>query len=222
MRTLPSAPNQSLDKDATQCRSSSFRYLRMPDKQEAIRKPPTARLAGNSSTSNSSLNAPPQMALSGGMRSRALAKVSSIAHTTSEYVPYKIGAAASSIRQHREAYSTSSGSGWRNEPGVLTTPKRVQKAKQLKLEGDLAGSLLGAGLPSPSIEGGKSSRWAGLGSYFSGSHSGSGSSVSGSSSSGTLPIPEGEQETIVMFPGVSNLLSSSATSHRRKLTSYVR
>lgn len=124
---------------------------------------------------------------------KALAKVSSIAHTTKGYAAPKLQSAASSIRN----YSVSSGT-WKDEPGVITTPKKVQKGKQSQIEGDYGMFGGERGLPSPSA-----SKWSGIGSYFSSAGSSSSASMSGSSSSATLRPQDFEEEKIVLFPGVS-------------------
>lgn len=124
---------------------------------------------------------------------KALAKVSSIAHTTKEFTAPKLHSAASSIRSY-----SNSASGWRDEPGVITTPKKVQKGKQAQVEADY--SMYGSGMPSPST----ASRWSGIGSYFS--SGASSASMSGSSTSGTTIRPEDlEEEKVVLFPGVRRI-----------------
>ena len=124
---------------------------------------------------------------------KALAKVSSIAHTTKDFAGPKIQSSITSIRN----YSNSSGT-WKDEPGVITTPKKVQKGKQSQIEGDYGMFGGERGLPSPSA-----SKWSGIGSYFSSAGSSSSASMSGSSSSATLRPQDFEEEKIVLFPGVS-------------------
>lgn len=209
----------------------SIRQVRMPDQQPPPpppRRPPTAALAPSNSSSPMLLSASSSASSTSLLRSRALAKVKSAAHSTSDYVSPKLETAATKVRNYKANATTSSSWDRNDDPGILTTPKKVQKSRQQQHQGSMsefdAMLLRGSALPSPSLSSSdqqqqKASRWGGIGSYFTGnsSMSSSSSSMSGSSSSGTMKPPlaqDLEKEKIVCFPGVSPLFFFSTISRR--------
>ncbi|GAA5871119.1 hypothetical protein JCM1840_007595 [Sporobolomyces johnsonii] len=150
------------------------------------------------------------------LRSRALAKVNRLASTTSEYAAPRLHSAASTaagklavLRDHYTSSSAapSSSSTWATESGVLTTPKRAQKTRQVD-HADLPVMTSARSSPMSASEA-KGSKWGGLGGYFSGYAGGGGGAGAGAAGTAGAPSGKGkqpsmqdlEEEKVVSFPG---------------------
>ncbi|CEQ42838.1 SPOSA6832_04703 [Sporobolomyces salmonicolor] len=167
------------------------------------------------------------------LRARALAKVNRLASTTSEYAAPRLQSAASTaagklavLRDHYTSSSAapSSSSTWAAEPGVLTTPKRAQKTRQVDFA-DLP-VMTSARSPPASASEAKGSKWGGLGGYFSGYAGGGAGTGAGAMGSAGAPSGKGkqptmqepEEEKIVCFPGWAVLQPAPEVSSEPALT----
>ncbi|GAA6053407.1 hypothetical protein JCM3770_002309 [Rhodotorula araucariae] len=185
---------------------------------------------------------PPMPSTSSLLRSRALAKVGRLASHTQTYVAPRLesaaGAAAGKLASLREAYTSrddrdrdrQSESAWDApvESRLLATPKkalnkvRAAGADLAELPA-LAAAVHAGGLPPggltasmpPSPSESRSSRWAGLGSYFStsapsastsgGASTGPGGASGGKGKGKALTYDEVDEDKVVCFPGYATL-----------------
>ncbi|BGP49351.1 hypothetical protein JCM10450v2_005239 [Rhodotorula kratochvilovae] len=179
------------------------------------------------------------------LRSRALAKVGRLASHTQTYVAPRLesaaGAAAGKLASLREAYNArdererererslgpeGGESSWDApvESRLLTTPKRalnkmrgagaeIAELPALAAAVHAGGGLMAGTPPSPSE---RSSRWGGLGSYFStyapsaasspgGASTSTGGMASGKGQGKALAFDEVDEEKVVCFPGYATL-----------------